>query len=414
MTKEELESKFFEEIKCLNTRALNVLHRCGLLDFDTFFYWHFIKKEEMDFLSLRRCGYKTEEELERFVRIMKLSERNDDKLKLKFEKEVIKLNARARNILEDQGLLYFDFFYDLYFIQNNRIDFKKIRNCGIKTRKELDEFVTTLCNSKEIETRIINPIIIRPQLLQNNPIIPLKVDFRTILFFEKEFEKLSVRSKNILKSLDASTINGFQNNILFKDDQSILIIRNCGKHTLQEILDFKNIFRNIIDRSGKPTTDNFCFSSLEIYLNFSNRLKSVETEIFKYYYGFIKSEKRTTLTEIGYCYNLSRERVRQISKSLLQKIKGILINVTACYKLNFHQYFNSKYFVVNQEFADKINQNESTNFSTQFISFVLSITCLQEYSFYSFGSEYLSENVIFIHGDISIDVVGLFQYLKKK
>jgi hypothetical protein len=368
----------------------------------------------MDFLSLRRCGYKTEEELERFVRIMKLSERNDDKLKLKFEKEVIKLNARARNILEDQGLLYFDFFYDLYFIQNNRIDFKKIRNCGIKTRKELDEFVTTLCNSKEIETRIINPIIIRPQLLQNNPIIPLKVDFRTILFFEKEFEKLSVRSKNILKSLDASTINGFQNNILFKDDQSILIIRNCGKHTLQEILDFKNIFRNIIDRSGKPTTDNFCFSSLEIYLNFSNRLKSVETEIFKYYYGFIKSEKRTTLTEIGYCYNLSRERVRQISKSLLQKIKGILINVTACYKLNFHQYFNSKYFVVNQEFADKINQNESTNFSTQFISFVLSITCLQEYSFYSFGSEYLSENVIFIHGDISIDVVGLFQYLKKK
>lgn len=356
---------------------------------------------------------KTKEEIKKLIRIITISEGINNRIKLEFETEVIKLNARAKNILEDLGFLIFEFFYDYYFIQHKTINFRLVRNCGAKTKKELDQFVLNICEIQKTEFLNHEPPFLRNQLLQKNPVIPLKVDFETILLFEEEYKKLSTRTQNILKTLDAKSINGFQKNVLFTEANDILSIRNCGKQSLQEILDFKNIFRKIIDKSVKRTTDNMGFSNLEIYLNSSNRLKSIETEIFKYYYGFIKSEKRTTLTEIGYRYRLSHERVRQISKSLLQKIKGIVINVTACYKLNFHRYFNNKYFVVNQEFADIINHNEKTNFSAQFISFILSINCPQEYCFYSFHEKNLSEIVLFIHQDIPIDFIRLFQYLEE-
>ncbi|HUX59537.1 MAG TPA: hypothetical protein VMV77_21370 [Bacteroidales bacterium] len=410
MTKEELKHKYLNELKVLSPRAVNTLKYFNVFDFESFYNYYIIRKNHIDFLKRTNCGFKTKEEIEKFIRIMTISEGINDNLKLEFETRVIKLNTRAKNILEDLGLLTFELFFDLYFIQLKTINFKLVRNCGEKTKKELDQFVSNLCEIQKTEFQNFGPPILRPQLLEKNPVIPLKVDFKTNLLFEEEFNKLSIRSKNILIGIGGNTINGFHDNILYKPADFILNIRNCGLTTVEEISTFKKIFVKILEQQTTNIDNNY-FSNLYYYLSTSVFLRPIETELFNSYYGFRQNEIRVTLTELGYRHHLTRERVRQISKSIQRRLKGIIIIATKKYNLNFYQYFQDEYFVVDQEFVDKINRNENTNFSTKFVSFVLSITCPAEYSYYFFNKK-SPDSVFFIHKNIPIDFIRLFHYLE--
>lgn len=333
-----------------------------------------------------------------------------EKLRDKFHTELAKLSARAKNILEDEGILLFDFFYGQYFIQQSKINFIKIRNCGEKTKNELDQFVNKICNSKEFELPVFKPVISIPQLLQKNPIIPLKFDFQTTLFFEREFNKLSARSKNVLSRIGSNSIDGFYNKVFFEDAQSILLIRNCGKESLSEILNFKTIFKELLEHSKKSTSGNNSFKDLEAYFHHSICLKPVESEIFQNYYGFIINDKKETLSEIAIRNNLSQERVRQISKSLINRIQGIIINLSNIYKLDFQKYYINEYFVVNQEFADKINISENTSFSPRFIAYVLVFINNPEFDFLTIGEKSLITNVFFIKKTIPFDFKSCFKH----
>jgi hypothetical protein len=411
MTKEELKHKYLNELKVLSPRAVNTLRYFHVFDFESFYDNYIIKKNHIDFLKRTNCGFKTKDEIEKFIKIIAVYEGSNDNLKLKFETEVIKLNVRARKILEDLGLLSFELFYDFYFIQFKTINFRNVRNCGEKTKNELDQFVSKIREIKKTEFQNSEPTILRPQLLENNPVIPLRVNIKTILLFEKEFNKLSVRAKNILIGMDGDTINGFNDNILYKPLDFIFQIRNCGLTTAEEITTFKKIFVKILGQRTINIKDNY-FSNLYYYLSTSVFLRPIETELFNSHYGFRQNEIRVTLTELGYRHHLTRERVRQISKSIQRRLKGIIIIAAKKYNLNFCQYFQDEYFVVDQEFVDKINRNENTNFSTQFVSFVLSIACPAEYSYYFFNNKKSPDSVFFIHRNIPIDFIRLSHYLE--
>jgi hypothetical protein len=333
-----------------------------------------------------------------------------ERLREKFNSELTKLSARAQNILEDSGILLFDFFYDQYFIKQTKINFKNVRNCGNKTKIELDQFVNEICNSKEFELLAFQPIISVPQLLQRNPIIPLQFDFQTTLLFNEEFNKLSVRSKNVLSGIGSNLIDGFYNKVYFEDAKAILSLRNCGKESVLEILKFKMVFKELLEHSKKSTSENNSFKDLEVYFNHSICLKSVESEIFQNYYGFIKNYKKETLGEIAIRNNLSRERVRQISKSLIKRIQGIIINLSNIHKFDFQKYFINEYFVVNQEFADKINISENTSFSPRFIAYVLIFINNPEFDFLTIDENSLITNVFFIKRTIPFDFKRCFNH----
>lgn len=333
-----------------------------------------------------------------------------ERLRDKFNTELAKLSARAQNILEDEGILLFNFFYDQYFIQQTKINFKSVRNCGAKTKNELDQFVNIICNSKEFELPVFKSVISVPQLLQINPIIPLKFDFQTTLLYNEEFNKLSVRSKNVLTGIGSNSIDGFYYKVYFEDAQAILLLRNCGKASVLEILKFKMIFKELLENSKKSTSGNNSFKDLEVYFNHSICLKSVESEIFQNYYGFIKNYKNETLGEIAIRNNLSRERVRQISKSLIKRIQGIIINLSNIHKFDFQKYFTNEYFVVNQEFAEKINISENTSFSPRFIAYVLIFINNPEFDFLTVDENSLITNVFFIKRTIPFDFKRCFNH----
>jgi len=110
-----------------------------------------------------------------------------------------------------------------------------------------------------------------------------------LLLFNEEFNKLSVRSKNVLSGIGANLIDGFYNQVYFEDAKAILSLRNCGKESVLEILKFKMIFKELLEYCKKSTSCNNAFKDLEVYFNHSICLKSVELELFQNYYGFIKN-----------------------------------------------------------------------------------------------------------------------------
>ncbi len=184
--------KFQAELPRLSARARKVLANHNILLFDFFYEHYFTKLLKINFNNCRNCGQKTAEELDHFVdhvcSLEGLFIPLNEEIKKKFEFELSKLSARGRNTLEDQGLLLFNFFYDQYFVQQNRINFKNCRNCGAKTAKELNQFVNEVCSVTVTHIPLILPVILKPQLLQNNPIVTPEFNFRTKLMFEIELK----------------------------------------------------------------------------------------------------------------------------------------------------------------------------------------------------------------------------------
>lgn len=337
-----------------------------------------------------------------------------EELEEKFNSELTKLSARARNILADHGLLVFEYFFDQYFNNESRVNFKFCRNCGLKTTNELNQFISEICNERVVSIQILKPLNFRPQLLIKNPVAPLKADFKTKLHFESEYQSLSVRTKNILKSIDSNNIDGFYQNAYFNDNQFFLNIRNCGVDTVHEIQAFKSTFKEILDKIHKSSIDNNPFSDLNYYIYKSNFFKPIELEIFNNYYGFGSSDKVETLTDIAQRNRYSRERVRQISKSMLERINELVIRLTKGYNLSFEKYFIHNYFFVDNDFTNKINSLENTHLSSTFVALVLKYVNNPDYLFLEVGKNISCQRVLFVKECVPFDSARCYSYLAEK
>jgi hypothetical protein len=112
-----------------------------------------------------------------------------------------------------------------------------------------------------------------------------------------------------------------------------------------------------------------------------------------------------TLQSIGDIYNITRERIRQISQMIPYKLEETISRFTKeqDYLKNYFQYkvnLKSDFILIDAAFAEKINAKESLSFTPKFYNLVFSIIYSKNFSTFqdresSFTNYYLIRNELF-------------------
>ncbi len=123
------------------------------------------------------------------------------------------------------------------------------------------------------------------------------------------------RAKHILQIAKIATIG----EILKLTPTQLMKIRNCGKTT---ILELQESISDYILNNDKDLSNSWI--DFESMINSVIKLKPKKMEILKLRLG-IDTDKALTLQEIGKVYNLTRERIRQILKSIFDKLGTVEI-----------------------------------------------------------------------------------------
>ncbi len=249
------------------------------------------------------------------------------------------ISVRAFNVCEEIGLKT---IRDVHIYFSKRNDFLEIRNCGIKTKKELHELNQTFFSEFQI---VKQPSLFEEYNLETN------IDWNIFIFLiETEFDKLSTRGKNalleyfkgkfptkekiekeiILKRLQPKKLRNIGDNTIIELDYFIEFIINTyykylnNSFSLVEIELMKisselriNIFESsFLDdfKKGNFPILTFALKNLKEILE----LNDCEEFILKNY--FFQLDKKYNFKEIGFLFNLSGERIRQIKEKALSKI----------------------------------------------------------------------------------------------
>ena len=424
------EDILLENISNLSVRSFNVCNSQGLISLKLILDFYFSGNS---FGAIRNCGVSTEKELIELCNTYKVELAIQSQLPspqimpnpvLEYNEESISLDelfylhilsVRSFNVCNSQGLITLKHILEYYFSGNS---FREIRNCGVASEKEL----IVLCNTDKnklatlIKSTIINKI--------NNPVLDKLNSLKPFqkIILHKHFEylrlNLSVRSSNgITKILDeGGNIDNFLNEI-FSNNFSFKDIQNIGDKSLEELEMFRNeliklIFilqtlesdelskeatklllkttffdlyeeleskiEYILDRNGKIKL----FAFLKLVIGRGQLFSKTESKLFPYLYEN-KNTDNVTLDSISKELNLSRERVRQVKVKLEQDIESYFLFVSnfgsddlANYGIDGFKIFQ----VIDNSFAQKINKNEGTSFSSTFYSSILSVLLKKTHS----------------------------------
>ncbi len=426
MTKQELENKFLLKVNRLSNRAKFVLQRLKLDQFETFFHFFIEEKNMIDFHQLRNCGYQTGKELYNLINSIAGSAPQYKKenevviskhAELLFDEKFHELSTRTRNILSQIGANYIFGFKQTILIHNTLFSSGKLRNCGDKTYREILEFkqkVLEILAQHEQTDSLESISEQKPNcFFDKNSNESVTFSKRAELKFDKQFDELSNRTKNVLSALGADYIFGFNEKILADIKFNFKKPRNCGEKTYNEITEFKSKVLAIIEQDQNEEKSNSLFKDIEIYLFEGNVLRGVELDIVLHYYNFIQKNKSKSLQEIAESVDLTQERVRQLSKIVLDNIKNIILKLFRKGNYDLQNYFQNQYFVVTQNFTDFINKSDKTNFSPTFIIHVLKWVAPTNYDFIDVKEKSRSYSGVFIRNSIQFDFQKCFEFLSQ-
>jgi hypothetical protein len=399
MTKLELQKIFLIRYNYLSNRAKHILTQFHLNKFEFFLRYFIVEKQTLQFELIHGCGYKTEKELYDLVNtIVTLSkeissghdEIYDSKFteiqQLAFNEEFEKLPVRVKNVLSSFGANDIISFSSKILESNGLINLSKQRNCGAKT-------INDIFNFKQQISRILPEIIKKEELSEASDSFqeltlgkklekPIEINIRSEIFFDQLFDELSSRSRNILSSQKANTLESFLKFASSSNDlNDILRVRNCGEKSWNEIFSFRNRVLEYCNKRGNYNESKGLFKDIEIYLLEGKVFKASESLIFRNYFCFIQNENYKTLENIAKDSKLTNERVRQMSLIILEKIKNSVVKITSKNKDYLDQYFKDNSFTVTQLITDQINRNEGTNFTASFITYVLHCINRSDYNF---------------------------------
>ena len=143
-------------------------------------------------------------------------------LERKYSIEESLLSARAKNILEDMDVHSLDDFCNVFLEKPAEVDLSGIKNCGLKTQLELENFI------KSIKTEF-KSIFPQKKLSEHDELDT---------YYEERIDRLSTRTKNTLRRIGADSFKGFYVQVLQVNhvDAFLLKVRNCGKKTIQDLL----------------------------------------------------------------------------------------------------------------------------------------------------------------------------------
>lgn len=147
MNEIRLRKKFSIELENLSEKAKNTLLSNCILSFDSFYDQLFLSRKIRDFSILVGVGTKTKKELEDFLFKVFSSDKIYNKARTKFKKGLKKLGKKGLNTLNRDCILTFETFYDQFFIQQKRIDHRQAQYCVPILRKEVEDFVESMCES---------------------------------------------------------------------------------------------------------------------------------------------------------------------------------------------------------------------------------------------------------------------------
>lgn len=357
--------------KDISVRAFNVCNDNGLNDLSSILQYY---RKNRSFESLRNCGKKSNLELiavcvKYFNNIAwNLNESEDKEVLIvdkinkfnRIQREVINsfietsvnsLSLRSRNAF----ILYLDKDIKIKniaerILTNQRFNFQDINNIGSKSVIELNEFLSALI-------RFIEEV---SSFEVENDLIPLKNKF----FLEKTFSKTTIPSE-IIKGQSIFKLIDF----LLKVEDTDQISISADKYS---ILDTDPIWSN---QKGKPKSllkggNNNLFSKTKVKLVFQKVLKVYNDQIYQ------------NLDEIAEECDLTKERVRQIKKICLEDLFNNFIFLKFIDDDLFYKYgidCNQNIVIIDDVLKDTINEINQTNFTTEFVSFLIFIKLSEKF-----------------------------------
>jgi hypothetical protein len=330
--------------------------------------------------------------------------------------ELESISIRTYNICIYNNLK--DLISILSFYKRNDFSFEKLRNCGRKTNLELTNLCNKYYNKFEKELLEFKPEFededLKKDILLQKIICKLDEKQIEIINYKVSvyFETLSRRTKNSLifylnRNFNFENIN---NKLIKINNLNNIEIKNAGTKTLLEINTFiltvkeivsniaiiennndlnilKNryLFKNqylIDDLPNEIIESESFFKIIDFLINNNNIFDDKELIIFKKIFKIYFETDLKTIKEVSKEINLSTERVRQTKSDILNKLYKKFISYIS-FKERFKigneiELYNDFIYVTNEK-CNQINSVNKTNFSKEFISYLIYIYSAGKY-----------------------------------
>ena len=223
----------------------------------------------------------------------------------------------------------------------------------------------------------------------------------------KRMENLSERTKNVC--IEGSLDTLFKILYYFLERNTFRDIRNCGLKTDMELI---NLSKKYLAISGLTLEDLrmnepllgfedfklFCYVNFKVPSEVTESIKDSfisknfplfgyvqtmvkyilndrEQYIFNNNYGFLEKSQKRTLQAIGDHYSITRERVRQISQKVPDKVFAAICKISQRF-VSIDKHFDygldlkKEIIVINQDLVDLINKKEKLVYTGKLYSLV--------------------------------------------
>jgi len=325
-----------------------------------------------------------------------------DEIRKKDNLSVRAYNVCFQNNLNDlKSILSYHSYYGTFI---------NLRNSGIKTNQEL----INLCRKYQNHNDIV--LIVQEKQKSTEEIIHnLTREQREVInsLIVLNFAFLSSRSKNaLLFHLDNSlTFNNLTQKIYLNNKFAVKNMKNVGKKTIPELEIFISIIKDFIYEISELNDEKQLISvknKLFIQHNFPSFIiqekilesgsifefidylikknaffDEIKTQIFINSFFVYNNIQPQNYQDIAIKFNLSKERIRQLRKQCMPEFAD---------KLKFIRYYENdlynKYGIdgeadlidIDDLVSEKINYLDNTDFSKEFITYILSVLLNNEYS----------------------------------
>lgn len=225
----------------------------------------------------------------------------------------------------------------------------------------------------------------------------------------KRMENLSERTKNVC--LEGSLDTLFKILYYYLERNTFRDIRNCGLKTDMELIDMSKKYLAISGltlenlRMNEPLLgfedfklfcyvnfkvpsevtesykDAFISKDFPLFSYLQTMLKYILNEreqyIFNNNYGFLEKSQKRTLQAIGDHYSITRERVRQISQKVPDKVYASICKISQRFinidkHLDYGLDLKKEIIVINNELVDQINKKENLIYTGKLYSLIFS------------------------------------------
>ncbi len=386
--------------KIFNNGDLSVrsYHACKYNGIETVVDLKIYYSKYNDFKGLRSCGEKSSIELvqlcKRFTDTSITEVLTLNSLYLKGRLSILSYNICKYSKIET--------IKELEEHYKKHTTFINLYQCGEKSNIEL----INLCN--KIENIYQSESIEKSTDTLSHKVKSLNRLQRQVInrFIINSTANLKVRSKNAITLYIKEPLKliNFVEKIFEKDNFQLSLIKNVGKRSIPELINYLNDIKNFIFEVIEITEEKDLIKLNNSYLiqntfsinNIPNEISQSKSiiklcdflidknaffkenynEIFKKSLNIYNSNKNNTLDNIAADLNITRERVRQVRKKCYEEIGtklSFLKNFGDDLYQNYEIESEENFIIIKDEMIDEINFLYDTKFSKNFLIYIFSI-----------------------------------------